>query len=95
MFTCLFSYAKLWNRKGYLMSITLAFGFLNFKIKCFPVTLMLIKRYVADQNPQTTISFFPIYTKLCYRKRELMANSYTYLLTNSYTNFLNVESFCL
>ena len=59
--------------KGCLMSFPekLSFGFLDSQIKDFPVSIRLFKRYVADQKPQTIISFFPVYFKLCYRKRGL------------------------
>ena len=67
------------------MSFTLGFIFLDSQIKHSSVSLRLLKIYVADQKPQTIISFLPIYTKLCYRKKDLMANSNT--------DFINVESF--
>ena len=49
------------------MSITLSFFCFCFdpQIKHFSVSLRLFKIYIADQKPQTIISFFPIYTKLC------------------------------
>ena len=53
------------------MSFTFGFGFLDSQIERFPVSLRLFKIYVADQKPQTKIAFFPIYTKLCYRKSRL------------------------
>ena len=55
-----------------LKSFTLGVFFLDSHIKHFSVSLRLFKMYmyVADQRP--TISFFPIYTKLCYRKRGLI-----------------------
>ena len=39
--------------------------------KHFLISLRQFKIYVADRKPQTIISFFPIYTKLYYRKRGL------------------------
>ena len=40
-------------------------------MKHFPVSLRLFKTYVADQKLKTILLFFPIYTKLCYRKTGL------------------------
>ena len=57
--------------KGCLMSFTLSFGFIfTLNVNHFLISLRQFKTYVADRKPQT-ISFFPIYTKLYYRKRGL------------------------
>ena len=63
--------------KGCLTSFTLAFVFLffDYQSKHFPISLRQFKIYVADWKPQTIISFFPVYTKLYYRKRGLNKNS--------------------
>ena len=53
------------------MSFILGFDFSDSQTEHFPVSLRLFKIYTADQKPLTIISLFPIYTKLCYRKREL------------------------
>ena len=52
--------------KGCLMSVTYVFFFF---FSHFPFSFRLFKIYVVDQKPQTMISFFFIYTKLCYSKR--------------------------
>ena len=60
--------------KGCLISFTLGFLFLDSKTEHFPISLRLFKIYtiyIADQKPETIIAVFPIYTKLCYRKRGL------------------------
>ena len=53
------------------MVFTLGFIFLESQIKHFSVSIRQLKIYVADQKPQTIISFFPICTKLCCTKRGL------------------------
>ena len=50
--------------------LTLGFGFLDSQIKHVPsLRIFKIHVYVVDQKPQIIISFFPVYTKLCSRKR--------------------------
>ena len=65
-----FTYEKVFTGKGCLMSFTVLFFFYS-ETKHFPIPLRQFKIYVNDRKPQTIISFFPIYTKLCYRKRGL------------------------
>ena len=58
--------------KGCLMSFTLVFFFFFYsQSKHFSISLRQCKIYVADPKPQTIISFFPIHTKMFYRKRGL------------------------
>ena len=54
------------------MSFTLDFVLcFDSQSKHFSVSFRQVKIYVVDQKPQTIISFFPIFTNLCYGKRGL------------------------
>ena len=69
MFTCRFIYAKLCHRKRVLNVFHLRFYFFGLSYQTF---LSFIKTtFKIYQKPQTIISFFPVYTKLCYIKRGL------------------------
>ena len=65
--------AKLFYWKRVLNVFDFRFFVFFFYSQCkhFLISLRQFKIYVADQKPQTIISFFPIYTKLYYRKRGL------------------------
>ena len=86
-----FIHAKLchWKRVFNVIYLSFVCFFFDSQSKHFPNSLRQFKIYVADRKPHTIISFFPVYTKLCYiiEKEGLM--------TNSNTNFINVESFRL
>ena len=73
------------------MLSAICFNLYQSKILSSANGLRRFKIYVADQKPQTIISFFSIYTKLCYRKRGL--NEKEGLMTNSNTDFMSAESF--
>ena len=66
-----FIYAKLCYWKKVLNVIYYRFCFLHPQTEHFPFSLRLFKIYIAQQKHHTIISFFLIYTKLCYRKRGL------------------------
>ena len=70
MFACIFIYAKLGYRKRMLNVFYFRSCFSDSQIKNYSVSLWLFK-IVADQKPQTIVSFFTINTKLCYRKKQL------------------------
>ena len=60
--------------KGCLMSFTSGFGGGGGGLtqsKHFLISLRQFKKYAADRKPQTIIFFFPIDTKVYYRKRGL------------------------